>query len=209
MQCTYYDLLSKYFISSKELHSALDLRINSKPKRNTESITFRLDGDILKKLRTEAGEKDVSINTLVSQVIKQHSDWHSNAAKAGFIAVRRTFLTNLMNKISPEELSSISKDLARKETKDFVLLLRNEYNIASALNVAESWVSISGYPFRHENSDTVHSYVIQHEMGKKMSLYLAAIYDNLFREFGLEKVQIDISDNTISFVVDIVSAEAQ
>ena len=188
---------------------ALDLRINSKPKRNTESITFRLDGDILKKLRTEAGEKDVSINTLVSQVIKQHSDWHSNAAKAGFIAVRRAFLTNLMNKISPEELSSISKDLARKETKDFVLLLRNEYNIASALNVAESWVRISGYPFRHENSDTVHSYVIQHEMGKKMSLYLAAIYDNLFREFGLEKVQIDISDNTISFVVDIASAEPQ
>lgn len=188
---------------------ARDLRINSKPKRNTESVTFRVDGDILKKLRTEAGEKDVSINTLVSQVIKQHSDWHSNAAKAGFIAVRRAFLTNLMNKISPEELSSISGDIARKETKDFVLLLRNEYNIASALNVAESWVRISGYPFRHENSDTVHSYVIQHEMGKKMSLYLAAIYDNLFREFGLEKVQIDISDNTISFVVDIASAEPQ
>jgi hypothetical protein len=188
---------------------ALDLRINSKPKRNTESITFRLDGDVLKKLRTEAGEKDVSINTLVSQVIKQHSDWHSNAAKAGFIAVRRAFLTNLMNKVSPEELSSISKDLARKETKDFVLLLRNEYNIASALNVAECWVRISGYPFRHENSDTVHSYVIQHEMGKKMSLYLAAIYDNLFKEFGLEKVQMDISDNTISFVVDIASAETQ
>jgi hypothetical protein len=115
----------------------------------------------------------------------------------------------LMNKVSPEELSSISKDLARKETKDFVLLLRNEYNIASALNVAECWVRISGYPFRHENSDTVHSYVIQHEMGKKMSLYLAAIYDNLFKEFGLEKVQMDISDNTISFVVDIASAETQ
>jgi hypothetical protein len=35
-------------------------------------------------------------------------------------------------------------------------------------------------------------------MGKKMS-----IYDNLFKEFVLETVQMDISDNTISFVVDI------
>lgn len=38
----------------------------------------------------------------------------------------------------------------------------------------------------------------QHDMGKKMS-----IYDNLFKEFVLETVQMDISDNTISFVVDI------
>jgi len=112
-----------------------------------------------------------------------------------------------MDKISPDELFSISNDLARKETKDFVLLLRNEYNVASALNVAESWIRISGYPFRHENSDTVHSYVIQHDMGKKMSIYLASFYDNLFKEFVLEKVQIDISDNTISFVVDLASGE--
>ena len=183
------------------------MRVNSKPKRNTESITFRLDADILNKLRMEAAQKDVSLNTLISQVIKLHSDWHSNAPKAGFIAVRRAFLTNLMDKLSPDEVSFISKDLARKETKDFVMLLRNEYNIASALNVAESWIRISGYPFRHENSDTVHSYVIQHDMGKKMSIYLASIYDNLFKEFALEKVQTDISDNTISFVVDIASGE--
>lgn len=187
------------------MSAGIELRTRSKPKRNTESITFRLDAKVLNGLRAEATHKDVSVNTLVSQIMKQHSEWHSNAAKAGFIAVRRALLTKLMERISEEEISSLASDLARKETKDFVLLLRSEYNIESSLNVVESWIRISGFPFRHETTDTVHSYVIQHDMGKKMSLCLASLYQNLFKEFGLDKTQLDISDNTISFVVDLVA----
>lgn len=181
------------------------VRTDGPPRRNTESITFRLSNKILKTLRNEAEQKDISINTLATQILKLHSEWHSNAAKAGFMAVRRAFLKKLMDKISEEEISAISQELAKKETKDFVLLLRNEYNIESALSVAESWLRISGHPFRHETSDTVHSFVIQHEMGRKMSLYFAALYDYLFKQFGLDVVQLDVSDNTISFVVDISS----
>jgi hypothetical protein len=181
------------------------LRTSSKPKRNTESITFRLDSNVLGRLRSEAAQKDVSINTLVSQVMKQHCDWHSNAAKAGFIAVRKGFLTKIMDKISAEEIRLVSKELAAKETKDFVLLLRSEYNLDSALSVAENLIRISGYPFRHETTDTVHSYVIQHDMGSKMSLHLASLYESLFQDFGLERVQMDISDNVLSFVVDLGS----
>ena len=43
----------------------------------------------------------------------------------------------------------------------------------AALGVIECWIIISGFPFRHENTDTIHSYVVQHEMGRKMSNYLA------------------------------------
>jgi len=181
----------------------VEVRTKTKPKRNTESITFRLDARVLNGLRSEAVQKDVSINTLVSQIMKQHIDWHSNAAKAGFIAVRRGLLTKFMDRLSEEEVTLISRELASKETKDFVLLLRSEFNMDSSLSVVESWIRISGFPFRHETTDTVHSYVIQHDMGRKMSLCLASIYENLFKEFSLEKMQMDVSDNTLSFVVDL------
>jgi len=55
----------------------------------SESATFRIDSKALKSLRHEAGQKDISTKTLVNQIIKDHLNWHSNAAKAGFIAVRR------------------------------------------------------------------------------------------------------------------------
>jgi len=76
--------------------------------------------------------------------------------------------------------------IAKKETKDFVLLLRNEYNIESALDLIETWIKISGHPYRHEVNYTRHSYVIQHVMGKNWSLYMAEQYRFLFEEFELK-----------------------
>ena len=185
---------------------------NNNNKRS-ESITFRLDSIILNKLRNEANQKDVSINTLVSQIIKQHIDWHSNAAKAGFISVRRELIVKLMEKVSEQDISSIVEYIAKTSNKDFIMMLRNQYNIESALDLIETWIRISGYPYRHEVDNintnnnnsyttTVHSYIIQHDMGRKWSLYLSELYRCSFEEFGLGKVYFDISDNMLSFVVD-------
>ncbi|HYX54523.1 MAG TPA: hypothetical protein VE818_00040 [Nitrososphaeraceae archaeon] len=99
----------------------------------SESITFRLDNTILNKLHHEAEQKDISVNTLVGHIIRRHIDWHSNAAKAGFVTVRRGLLSNLINGLQEKEISSIAEYIAKNETKDFVLLLRNEYYIESAL----------------------------------------------------------------------------
>jgi hypothetical protein len=168
----------------------------------SESITFRLDSIILNKLHHEAEQKDISVNTLVSHIIRRHIDWHSNAAKAGFVNVRRGLLSNLINRLPEKEISSIAEYIAKNETKDFVLLLRNEYNIESALDVIETWIKISGHPYRHEVNYTRHSYVIQHDMGKNWSLYMAELYNFLFEEFELKRVEFDINDNTLDFIVD-------
>ena len=171
-------------------------------QHQSESITLRLDSIILNKLHHEARQNDTSVNTLVSHIIRQHIDWHSNAAKAGFVTVRRGLLIDLINRLSDKEITLLAEYIAKKETKDFVLLLRNEYNIESALDVIETWIKISGHPYRHEVSYTRHSYVIQHDMGMNWSLYMAQQYRFLFEEFELKKVDFDINDNTLDFVVD-------
>ena len=171
-------------------------------QHQSESITFRLDNTILNKLHHEAEQKDISVNTLVSHIIRRHIDWHSNAATAGFVTVRRGLLSNLINRLPEKEISSIAEYIAKNETKDFVLLLRNEYNIESALDVIETWIKISGYPYRHEVNYTRHSYVIQHDIGKNWSLYLSELYRFLSEEFGLKKVDFDLNHNTLNFIVD-------
>jgi hypothetical protein len=111
-------------------------------------------------------------------------------------------LIDLINRLPEKEISSIAEYIAKHETKDFVLLLRNEYNIESALDVIETWIKISGHPYRHETNYARHSYVIQHDMGRNWSLYMAEQYRFLFEEFGLKKVEFDINDNTLDFIVD-------
>lgn len=171
-------------------------------KRKTETIAFRLDTSLIDRLRKEASQKEISLNTMASQIFRQHVDWHSNAAKAGFLTVRKGLILRLLDLANEDQLVKIAEYIAKKETKNFVLMLRNEYNITSALDVVETWIRIAGYPYRHDTTYSKHSYTIQHEMGRKWSIYLAEQYRFLFEDFGLKKVKFDITDSVLSFSVD-------
>ena len=105
--------------------------------------------------------------------------------------------------------------MAKTTTKDYLLLMRKDYSIKSALDLLESWIKISGYPYRHneetDNNDidnqNRHSYVIQHDMGMKASLYLASLCQSLFDELGQNKIrrriEFDKTENTLAFTIDI------
>jgi hypothetical protein len=143
---------------------------------------------------------------LVNQIIKEYLNWYSNAAKAGFVAVRRPFVSRVIDYLSEQEIISLAGYEAKITNKDTILLLKNEYTIKSALDFLESWIKISGYAYRHEeanNGQNKHSYVIQHDMGKKWSVYLISLYQFLFNELGQnKKIEFDITENTLAFTID-------
>jgi predicted DNA-binding ribbon-helix-helix protein len=179
---------------------------NEKTRRRTESITFRLESEILGKLRQEAKRKDVSVNTLVSQISKQHTNWHSTSAQAGFISVRKPLIIKLLEGQNDEQIKLLAKYVAFSSNKDFLLMLRRKYNIHSALDMIETWVSASGYSYSHNTDDLdyskrLHTFIVQHNMGMKWSLYLAELYKNLFEEFEVRNAQFDMTDSTLAFEI--------
>lgn len=52
----------------------------------------------------------------------------------------------------------------------------DENNLVSTLNHIETWIRMSGFPYKVEVDEDkeLYSYVIQHDMGKKFSVLLAA-----------------------------------
>ena len=89
---------------------------------------------------------------MVNQIIKEYLNWYSNAAKAGFVAVRRSFVSRVIDYLSEQEIISLAEYVA-KTNKDTILLLKKEYTIKSALDFLESWIKISGYAYRHEEAN--------------------------------------------------------
>ena len=167
----------------------------------SESLTLRLDSLLLEKLHQEANQKDITVNALVSQAIKYHVGWHATASKIGFISVRRSLITKLMEKCTDEDILSISRHMGKMSNKDVLMLLGGEYNIKSALDVFETWLKVSGFPYRHEvKNHTTHMYIIQHDMGKKWSLYLSQI----LQSGNLEgrKIDFEVDENTLSLKLD-------
>ena len=144
---------------------------------------------------------------MVNKLIKDHLNWHSNAAKAGFIPVRRLFISKVIKYLPEQEIISLAEYMTKTTNKDAILLMKNEYTIKSALDLLESWIKISDYPYRHEetnNHQKKHSYVIQHDMGMKVSIYLASLFQFFLDELGLNKmIEFDKTENTLAFTIDI------
>ena len=69
-------------------------------KQTTEDVTFRIPSRSINQLREESKKKQISLNTLVNQIITEHLDWHKYAAQAGFFYIPRSTMSVVLNKLT-------------------------------------------------------------------------------------------------------------
>jgi len=167
------------------------------------SVTLRFDADMLEALRKESDHKRISLNTLATQVFRTHTEYGSFAAKAGMVSFHKSLLIRMMDRLSEDEIMKLSEYIAKNEMKDTVLLMKKRYTAKAFIDFIESWARVSGFEYRHDVTDNNHSFVIQHDMGKRWSIYIASVFKHVFTDIGAKWADFHSTDNTVTFNVDI------
>ena len=168
-----------------------------KPKSESESITLRVERNVLEKLRAEAERKMESVNILGNQIFKEYVYWHFPAVEAGMMYVSKKNLVRMMDKLTQEQINQIVDEHLNNEFVGQVAMITGEYNIISFLKATESWMSSSGFHYRHDVKDLIHTYVILHEMGKKWSYFFEWWFKGAFKTLKAKDVEINATDDTI------------
>lgn len=167
------------------------------------SVTLRFDGGMLENLRKESEHKRISLNTLATQIFKTHAEYGSLSARAGMVSFHKSLLIRIMDRLADDEIIKLSEYIAKNEMKDTVLLMKKRYDASAFVNFIESWARVSGFEYRHDISDNTHSFVIQHDMGGRWSLYIANVIKHVFSDVGAKWADFHSTDNTVTFNVDI------
>lgn len=168
--------------------------------KKTDTSTFRIDKEILEKLRGEANEDKVTLNALVNQILSEFVEWYSPAKKAKMIPLPKSLLVKIMNNLTREQIIQVSEYMVKNEIKDLILILKKEHTVTSFLGAVESWAKTSGFPFNYEDiGGSSHKYVISHEMGKNWSLYFGILFSRILEELGVKHVNFEITDKTLVF----------
>lgn len=170
-----------------------------KSKSQHGNVTFRFNNEILGQLRKEAEQKRVSLNTLASQIFQSYVEYHMYASRAGMVSFPKSLLVRIMNRLSKQEVDSLSEQIAKNEFKDMTRLMKNEYSVAAFLDMFESWLRASGFAYRREIVDNVQTVIIQHEMGKRWSEYFEKLIEHVFEDLNETKPEFEISDNSVAF----------
>lgn len=167
------------------------------------SVTLRFDADMLEGLRKESEHKRLSLNTLATQIFRTHAEYGSMAAKAGMVSFHKSLLVRIMDRLSDEEIVKLSEYIARNEMKDTILLMKKRYTAPAFIDFIESWARVSGFEYRHDVSGSTHSFVIQHDMGRRWSAYIANVFRHVFSDVGARWADFQSTDNTVTFNVDV------
>src|ERR1051325_12028831 len=180
--------------------------VSTASKTSSGNVTLRFANKILDQLRNEADQKRISLNTLASQIFQSHVEYDTYAAKAGMISFPKALLVRLMEGLGEQEVEELSKYIAKNEIKDMTLLLRKEYTLSSFLDTIESWLRVSGFPYRRDGGsidNQVQIFVIQHDMGKRWSTYFEKLFKYVFEDLKVRKYSFNSTDNSITFKIQM------
>ena len=171
----------------------------------SENISFRLHKDHLDRLRDEAKEKRISLNTLASQIIDSYVNYNSNLSNADVIPVSKAILIALVEACSENQLKAIAEQVQRKATIDLALQLRGKYDFEAIVDIFDSWLRATGFPHRHDKDaekNNRHNFIIQHDMGRKYSFFAAECFKAYFEPLTTKKVEYTITDNIVAITVE-------
>jgi hypothetical protein len=169
-----------------------------KPK--TETITFRLSNTLIDELRKEAELERMSLNAFVSKIFLNHVQWERYERKVGLLPMTKPFLKEVINQLTDEKITNLAQKIERENFKNILILMRQRHNAQDFVEVLRTWLTVSWMQLYLV--DRNHSYLlnIQHDMGRKWSLYVKTLVAELAQDILGKQIEIKISDNIISLI---------
>lgn len=171
----------------------------SQTTRKTSTITFRLDDEIVQKLRSESGNRQVSTNTLVNQALRRFLEWDMYEPVAGFVMINKKVFAQIFGKEKKEMIIDIATKIGKNEVKDIALFMKGRMDLPSFLSWLEMRMINSSVQVSHTSQNGYHTYVMRHEIGKNWSIYHKTILELIFREVFNRKIPVKADKNVISF----------
>ena len=165
-------------------------------------ISVRVDADTKNKLEIESEMKNMSLNTLIGQIITEHTSWDRFAEDIGFVFLTKPFLRAILSHVPEKEMITIAVTVCRGALKDATIYMYGELTVDTFIKSLDSWLAASHIPFRHIKDDDTDKYVIQHELGNVFSNYLVTVINAILNEFKFRIHKQELTDQSVSFEID-------
>lgn len=192
----------------------------------TKSMTFRLEQTVIEELQREADLKEMSFNVLVNQILRRYRDWDRYEVKIGMMPVPKVVLTSIMDNamkhakkagLKEAEIAKYRDDIIKEAAsiaftviKDSVLLMKQNYNFWTVLNVLQEYMKVSGINSDHRiEAGGKHVFVIQHNLGEHWSLFTKELLALIFENLANTRANISAIDNTTRAEVVIRQATSE
>src|SRR5690349_8082529 len=124
--------------------------------KKTVTMTFRIEEGIMVKLRSESEKREVSLNTLVNQILKRFVEWDVYEPKVGMIPIARPIVHTLFENMEREEILEMAQKVGKGVVHDIALFMKAKMDLSSFLSWLETRMKSSSIEFSHSESEGRH-----------------------------------------------------
>lgn len=175
----------------------------SKRKRQTECLTLRIDKELFDLLRKESEQKMVSMNTLTNLIINSYVKWYLPAQRAGIMFVPKGVLKTIMDTLAEYQIEGLADQFRKTGYEETLLMMSKEYSLPVIINLFDSWLNVSNMQFDREFSEGAVTYIINHGVGKKWSLFLEKVFWYIVKDLGIKGAKFDVTDGTVTIKINL------
>lgn len=162
-------------------------------------MTFRIDEDVLNKLRTESEHRETSLNTFVNQIFKRYVEWDMFESKVGMVPIAKPIIVELFGKMTKEEIVDMANRIGKNVVRDIALFMKGDIDLNSFLSWFEARMKASSIEINHNIKGHNHIFIVKHDLGENWSLYHKTVLGLIFHEVLDKKVDFDFNARMISF----------
>jgi len=174
-------------------------------KETTRSITYRLPETLINELDNESRQKKISQNVLVKQILEKYIQWDRYSAKMGMIPVPKEILQSLGDDLDGQDIDAIINILF-PIIKNTVMFIKGGFDLERCIETLEDYMRTSGMNSDHRVDGNLHSFIIQHELGIKWSVFTEQLLTQIFRNFASDKdLKFQTTDSTVILKVSLGS----
>ena len=170
---------------------------HTQKKDPTRSITYRLPEKLVNELETEASMKSISQNVLVKQILDRYIQGDRFSDKIGMIPVPKKILIALGDELDGRDIDEII-NLMFPMIKDTVMFIKGGYDIKRCIETLEDYMQASGMNSDHRIEGDLHTFLIQHDLGMKWSVFTEQLLTQVFRNFLPDMdLKFQTTENTV------------
>lgn len=169
--------------------------------KQSEVMCIRVDHTLAEELRNEAEYVNISLNVLVNHIFRRYVEWDRDAGKIGFLPVTKELFTTLMEKLSDSQIEQIAA-ASVKNIADIVIYMQKKFDLQAVFQWLDQLCKVSGFAKKHVMNNTLHTFIVQHDLGLKCSIYFKTIFKMIFSKLQ-KTIEPDITSQSIAFTIDV------
>ncbi len=174
-------------------------------KETTRSITYRLPESLINELDSEAKQKKISQNVLVKQILERYIQWDRFSDKIGMVPVPKEILESLGEDLDGKDIDEII-NVVFPMIKNNVMYIKGGYDLERCIETLEDYMRASGMNSDHRIDGELHTFIIQHDLGMKWSVFTEQLLTQIFRNFASDKdLKFQTTDSTVILKVALGS----